>query len=412
MNQPNQQVIQNAANAAIAANGPQQAPGAGAPVPGYPQGAPYYAPQPPQYQPPQYQPPPQPPVQPPQYQPAYQPYPPYPAQQVQQVQPPEFSIRPKDPRKSGAVRTLNRMGLLMVAQTALSFLLQLALILVCMGAGVNIYGDSLAQVMLSIGLSPICTALPPLIYMIAGRKDWNFHLRFERGGFAGSLLAVLAGLGVCMAANIPAALLEELLESMGAQEIPDVLGQGTGWASFAVEFLGVAVMVPMLEEFAFRGVILSSLRRYGAGFAIAASALIFGMAHMSASSVVFATIAGLAMGAAYVITGNLWVTVAIHALNNGIAVVESYCSLFMDNAGLELVSGAIMIGLCAVGLLALILLLVFRKKLFPKREPVVPADGVLYKPLGAGEAAGAMLKSPVLWAILAMVIVETGMMFL
>ena len=171
-------------------------------------------------------------------------------------------------------------------------------------------------------------------------------------------------------------------------------------------------MVPMLEEFAFRGVILSGLRRYGTGFAIAASSVIFGMAHMSLSSVVFATIAGVAMGLAYVLTGNLWTSVCIHALNNGIAVIESYSDLILGEGRQELLAGITMLVVCAVGVIALVMLLILRKTLFPKREPLAPADGVLYQPLGFGEAVVTLLKSPVLWAILAMVLVETALMFI
>lgn len=391
MNQPNQQVTQNY------------------PGMGYPQGWSGCYPQQPQFQ---AQPVPvQQAAQPQVYQqyPVYQPYPAYPAPQVTA---PGFALRQKDPRKSGALRTLNKMGLLMVAQTGLSFLLQLAIIIVCMGVGIDIYYDSLALVMISVGLSPICTAVPPLLYMLVGNKDWNFHLRFGRASPVGCLLVILAGLGVCMMANFPAAMVRELLEELGATEPESALGQGGGWVNFTVELLGVAVMVPMLEEFAFRGVILSGLRRYGTAFAVAASSLIFGMAHMSASSVVFATIAGLAMGTAYVMTGNLWVTVCIHALNNGIAVIESYSDLLLGAGRQELLAGITMLVVCAVGIIALVLLMVLRGRLFPKKEPMVPADGELYAPLDVGEAAVTMLKSPVLWAILAMVLVETAMMML
>lgn len=391
MNQPNQQVTQNY------------------PGMGYPQGWSGCYPQQPQFQ---AQPVPvQQAAQPQVYQqyPVYQPYPAYPAPQVTA---PGFALRRKDPRKSGALRTLNKMGLLMVAQTGLSFLLQLAIIIVCMGVGIDIYYDSLALVMISVGLSPICTAVPPLLYMLVGNKDWNFHLRFGRASPVGCLLIILAGLGVCMMANFPAAMVRELLEELGATEPESALGQGGGWVNFTVELLGVAVMVPMLEEFAFRGVILSGLRRYGTAFAVAASSLIFGMAHMSASSVVFATIAGLAMGTAYVMTGNLWVTVCIHALNNGIAVIESYSDLLLGAGRQELLAGITMLVVCAVGIIALVLLMVLRGRLFPKKEPMVPADGELYAPLDVGEAAVTMLKSPVLWAILAMVLVETAMMML
>lgn len=376
------------------------------------QGYPAYQPQPQQaWQPPQ----PQQPVWQPQPQPQPQVWQPQPQPQPQAWQPaPAFAIKQRDPRRSGAARTLNMMGLLMVAQTAMSFVLSLLAMMASMAAGVDLYSDDLALVLLSIGLSPLCTAGPPLVYMLAGRKDWNFHLRFGRSSFIGCLLAVVVGLGICMAANIPAALLSNLLESLGSQEAESVLGQGGGWINFAVEFIGVAVLVPMLEEFAFRGVILSSLRRFGTGFAIAASSVIFGMAHMSASSVVFATIAGAAMGAAYVLTGNLWVSVCIHALNNGIAVIESYSALFVGagDERQELLSGITMLVTCLLAIAAAAPLLALRKRLFPKREPMAPADGVLYAPLSSGEAAATMVKSPVLWAILAMVLVELVMTFI
>ena len=116
--------------------------------------------------------------QPPQYYPAagypqpqpqavYQPYPVY--QPVYQA--PGFAIKRKDPRKTGAVRTLNKLALLMVAQTALSFVLQIGAVILCTGTGIDIYNDELALVLLSIGLSPICTAGPPLVYMLFGKKD-------------------------------------------------------------------------------------------------------------------------------------------------------------------------------------------------------------------------------------------------
>lgn len=330
-------------------------------------------------------------------------------QAMQAAQAPAFAVRQKDPRRVGAGRTLNRMGLLMVAQTVLSLVLQLAVILICLSWG-DISPDIQAQVIMVIGLSPICTAGPMLCYMCVGHKDWNQYLRFERRGFFGGLLVVFAALGICMAANIPAGLVDELLKDLGAREAADVLGEGGSWVNFAIEFVGVAVLVPLMEEFAFRGVILSSLRKHGTAFAIIASGIIFGMAHMSLTSVVFAMIAGIAMGAAYVITGNLWVTVAIHALNNGLAVIESYSGLVMGEAQQELFNGAVTIAAMALGGVCLLILLIFRRKLF-KNGPSVPPVDAVNPPLKVGEILGRLVKSPVLWAILAMVLVETAMLF-
>lgn len=398
MNQSSYTTVNTAVNAAnMAANSenmppqpyPQPAP---PPVYGYSQSAQPYTVQSPAYAPQQAQ-------------PYYPQIPAYPPQQAA----PGFAIRYKDPRKTGAVRTLNIMGLLLVAQLALTFLLQSAVTYGCMAAGFNISGSLLAQMLLAIALSPIGTASPFLFYMLVGKKDWNWHLRFERLGFFSSLLTIFAGLGVCMAANFPAGLVDELLGDLGAKKLPSVLGQGGGWLNFIVEFLGVAVLVPMMEEFAFRGVLLSSLRRYGTGFAIAASGFIFGLAHMSLTSVVFATISGIALGIAYVLTGNLWVTVFIHALNNGIVVVESYSRLFVSESNRALLEGGIMLGSLVLGCLCLALLLIFRKRCFPRKAP---QDAAQLPPLRFGESLACMLKSPVLWSIVAMVLMENALLFL
>lgn len=339
-------------------------------------------------------------------QPCYAQAPAYPPQQA-----PEFALRYKDPRKTGAVRTLNIMGLLLVSQIALSLALQLAAVYGCLAMGFNLYNDSLAQLLLSLGLSPICTVAPFLFYMLAGKKDWNWHFRFERRGGIAALLVVFATLGVCMAANFPAGLVSQLLGRLGAKEVPTVLGRG-GWTSFIVELVGVAVLVPVMEEFAFRGVLLSALRRYGTGFAIAASGLIFGMAHISPSGVVFATISGMAMGTAYVLTGNLWITVLIHSLNNMIATAQNYSWLFVSSEKQAAINGEVTLSFIGVGVVCLVLLLIFRKRLFPREaQPQPPMDAAL-PPLRFGEGLLCMVKSPVLWAIIAMLLVETALLFL
>ena len=135
-----------------------------------------------------------------------------------------------------------------------------------------------------------------------------------------------------------------------------------------------AVLVPFMEEFAFRGVVLSALRKYGIGFSIVASALIFGMAHMDFSTVVFAFVAGLVFGFLYAKTNNLWLPVIIHSLNNLIAVLGSHGEfLFGDMA--YFVNNLLMLVPLGVGLVALVLLLVFKRGMFisvpvpPVRRP-------------------------------------------
>ena len=169
-----------------------------------------------------------------------------------------------------------------------------------------------------------------------------------------------------------------------------------------------AVLVPFMEEFAFRGVVLSALRKYGIGFSIVASALIFGMAHMDFSTVVFAFVAGLVFGFLYAKTNNLWLPVIIHSLNNLIAVLGSHGEfLFGDMA--YFVNNLLMLVPLGVGLVALVLLLVFKRGMFiGLRSPRY--DGPA-QPLGAGESAASIVRAPMFWVVVGLMALYTLSLF-
>ena len=73
-----------------------------------------------------------------------------------------------------------------------------------------------------------------------------------------------------------------------------------------VYFIMVAVVPPLTEELAIRGVIMQPLRRYGDRFAVVASAVLFAVLHGNLIQAPFAFIAGLGIGYAVCITGSLW----------------------------------------------------------------------------------------------------------
>lgn len=83
-----------------------------------------------------------------------------------------------------------------------------------------------------------------------------------------------------------------------------------------------AVVPAFVEEFAIRGVVLQSLRKYGDKFAILMSSLVFALMHGNMIQIPFAFIAGLALGYAAVKTGSLWTGIIIHFINNSMAVLS------------------------------------------------------------------------------------------
>ena len=326
---------------------------------------------------------------------------------------PRFSAAPqKDPRKSGGRRAVNLMSLLILLQALLSVGIQLAVMGVSAVMGSTLlYTDELAYTWFVLAMSPLSTALPFFVYMLVGKKDWSRYLRFEKTGFFTGLLLVFASLGLCLLADYPAYAIEVLLESLGASSASAAAPQISSMEGFWLELAGVAVLVPVLEEFAFRGALLSGLRRYGTGFAVAASGLLFGMAHMTPSSVVFASLAGLVMGFLYAKTNNLWLTVAVHALNNALSVVLSNANLLFPSQTAALLLDVLPLGLIGLGMLSLVLLLIFRRqKVFGRREPdmVVEAQPAL----GPGEAIGCMVKAPMFWGVVGMTFIGAAMLFL
>ncbi|MEG0899204.1 MAG: type II CAAX endopeptidase family protein [Oscillospiraceae bacterium] len=87
---------------------------------------------------------------------------------------------------------------------------------------------------------------------------------------------------------------------------------------FVVKSVFVAAFV---EEFIFRGAVLQSLRRFGDGFAIIVSSIIFAVVHANLVQAPTAFLMGITLSFAVIITRSIWTGVAIHIIHNGILVV-------------------------------------------------------------------------------------------
>lgn len=78
----------------------------------------------------------------------------------------------------------------------------------------------------------------------------------------------------------------------------------------------VCIMPAICEEYAFRGIIMGDLRRYGAMPAIVAGALLFSMAHFSFSGFASSLFCGIVLGASVVVTRSVFASMLLHALYN------------------------------------------------------------------------------------------------
>lgn len=91
-------------------------------------------------------------------------------------------------------------------------------------------------------------------------------------------------------------------------------------------FLGVAIGAPLVEEFIFRGVLFRGWRgksQLGLWVTLILTSAIWAVIHRQyeIEIISFIFVFGILLGLAREWTGNLWVPVAMHALNNGISVI-------------------------------------------------------------------------------------------
>lgn len=150
-------------------------------------------------------------------------------------------------------------------------------------------------------------------------------LRLTSVGVPTALLAVavgVAGWGVAML--IHDALTGRLTEP--AATLPPRLDVG-GWA--AVLFVG-ALLPGLCEEVLFRGAIMGVLERRGTRYAVAVTAVLFGVYHLSPPNVVPAIFLGLVFGMLVARTGSLLPAILAHTGSNATAIVAGQLAVDMS----------------------------------------------------------------------------------
>jgi uncharacterized protein len=85
--------------------------------------------------------------------------------------------------------------------------------------------------------------------------------------------------------------------------------------------LFLAVLTPIGEEAAFRGVLTNGHGRYGAWIAVLGSTVVFALVHSIDLALIPAVVFGVVNGTMFRRTGFIWPGVVAHAVNNGVSMV-------------------------------------------------------------------------------------------
>ena len=173
-----------------------------------------------------------------------------------------------------------------------------------------------------------------------------------------SMRIALGAVGVAMAASAIGMTMGEALEGafsfFGLQFRGSEFRIPTNPAAAALCFINLTFIPAVFEEYAFRGVVLQSLRRFGDGFALLTSSMLFALVHIQPSRMPNAFLVGLVMGYFVLRTGSIRISMLIHFINNVVIFTVSVLVQGID-------SRAFFIGLrmiyLLIGILAFFLIL-------------------------------------------------------
>ena len=170
----------------------------------------------------------------------------------------------------------------------------------------------------------------------------------------------LIGISFCSFANIATSYMETFFDIF--KEIFHVdysvnFGQNpTGIYGFILQCISTVMVPALVEEFACRGLLLGSLKKYGEGFAVFTSAIVFGIMHGNFEQMPFAFLVGMVLGFITIKSGTVWIAVAVHAFNNGVSVFYSY---FLNTIPIQIKNITYIFFLCVslfMGILGVILM--------------------------------------------------------
>ena len=221
--------------------------------------------------------------------------------------------------------------------------------------------------------------LPAFFFRLISRSKPVEPMYMERKLPRETLLYIFMGIAIVTAAAYANAFIVELFDYSAFSE--EVLWQQDVSANYQIVLMlfTTAVVPAFVEEFLFRGLVLSNLLPYGRTTAILASALLFGMMHQNVEQLLYTTVAGLVLGYLYVKTRSIWVCVMLHFVNNFISVLQTVLLERLSEMAANTAIAVMYSVILTVGLISMILLLLRE----PDRRGEILKTGVFERELPA-----------------------------
>lgn len=234
----------------------------------------------------------------------------------------------------------------------------IVVLLTLFGLSENDLGStSIPMFLLEIFISVFGAFIPCLFYfLISNTKIWD-TISVKSVKLSLLVPIVCLGLAGAMFANYVSDIVAHNFSFFQLENTVNFSSPVDSPIKICLYIISTAVTPALAEEFAFRGVIMGTLRKYGDAFAIIASSVMFGAMHGNISQIPFAFILGLIFAYVDCITDSLLPSIIIHFLNNLYAVVID----ILQNSGMDTdifygIYLLIILLFCITGIISFILL--------------------------------------------------------
>lgn len=286
-------------------------------------------------------------------------------------------------RKS-VTKSINLLGVSVLSQQVCMIILSTALILVISFAVAAIgMQDRLNDIMegftnldnyLGLGLQFVvfipALTIPFVLYLIGRKRPIKEVISFKRPKLSQLLISYFATMALGYAGLLLTNYLVYLLRLIGYKpmDLPINAPSGVPMGIFFV--VVIAVLPALLEEFAYRGVIMGEIRRYNRWAAVLISGLFFGLMHGNLIQIPYASFIGFGMAYFAIKFDSIWVGVFIHFINNSVAIAETYFVKFYPDYTkvIEMSAGAFQFMLMVIGVAIIVPFLAVKGIGLPKRD--------------------------------------------
>ncbi len=244
-----------------------------------------------------------------------------------------YGLTPETYEERKRIRKIaNLIGGALLIMSAISgtFVLFLRVILRALGLwGVNEFNfvtEPAFLQFLQVVLSTVMFTFPFILLFSAGGFSVSRLVKFKRPKKQDLLPFFLLGISFCAFANISVSIIGNIFASLGIDYQVDFGEKPQGVLGFMLTFIATAIVPALVEEFACRGIVLGALRKFGDGFAVLCSSILFGVMHGNFQQIPFAFLVGLVLGYITVKTNTIWIAVAVHCFNNAVSVIFEYAT--------------------------------------------------------------------------------------